>query len=91
MFVNKLPKSVTFEECALSRISVGVCYECAMYTHNLYILNILWSFYITNCHKINTEDGCIFQVAYITFMNEHTQVSYLFRMLKHVNSNIRPM
>jgi len=44
-----------------------------MYTRNLYVLNILWCFYTTNGHKINTDDGCIFQVAYITFMNEHTQ------------------
>jgi hypothetical protein len=72
MFVNRLPKSVTVEKCVFSLISVRVCYECAMYTHNLYILNILWCSYRTNCHKINTDDGCIFQVAYIVFMNEHT-------------------
>ena len=71
-FVNRLQKSVIVEECVFSLISMRVCYEGAMYIHKLYILNILWCFYKTNGHKINTDDRCIFQVAYITFMNEHT-------------------
>jgi len=91
MFVNRIPKSVTVEEYVFSLSSVRVCYERVMFTHNLYVLNIIWCFYTPNDHKINTDDGCIFQVAYITFMKEHTNASCLLRMLTHVNSTIRPM
>ena len=71
VFGNKLPKSVTMEVCVFSLIPVRFCYECAMYTHNLYIL---WCFYRTNYHKINIDDGCISGGIYYLHEQRHTRV-----------------
>jgi hypothetical protein len=65
--VSRLPKSVTVDD-------VNCLYESllSVYVRTYYDFRyILWCFYRTSCHKINTDDGCIFQVTYITYMNEH--------------------